>query len=352
MTAPESISPTPAHPVTGNILLTDAEGIATYANEGIAARTGFSVGEIIDSKPGKLWGGRMPRRFYRGMWQTLRDERSVFVGTVTNQSKGGQPYRELLAVAPLEGSDGSVQYLALRPPHIEDAPQFVSEWKRVFNEPRVQTSRALPWFRRWFPSESESADDPRPAEGLFSDWIVRHWVNAFQDRFRRRIDDRPLIEAAKADPREFQALYEKYFETIERYFMCHLPGNRDQALDLTQDTFIRAFERLDGYETRNAAYGTYLLRIAHSILINSFRRQSFVELPAEQAAPTSASSGQADWIWETPELSVRERVVLSAYYREGYSVREISAHLGHSENATKLLLSRARKKLRPLFAGS
>lgn len=336
----------------GNILLTDSDGVATYANEGIALRTGFSVAEIIDTKPGKLWGGRMPRPFYQRMWQVLRDEQSGFVGTVTNRSKGGREYEELLVVTPLEDSLGSVQYLALRPAHIQDTPQFVSEWRRVFSEPHVQAGSVLPWLWRWFPAEFPETINGEP--GLFSDWIKRHWIGALQDRFRRRIDDRTLVANAKADPQAYQAIYEKYFETIERYFTRHLPGNHDQVLDLTQDTFIRAFERLDGYETRNAAYSTYLLRIAHSILLNSFRRQPFAELSAVEVSPasTAPSPSGMDWIWEMPELSSRERTVLSAYYREGYSVREISFRLGHSENATKLLLSRARKKLRPLLANS
>ncbi len=352
MSTPDTNPTPPAAAGTGSILLTDESGVAVYANEGIARRTGFSVGEIVDSKPGKLWGGRMPRSFYQGMWQALRQEQSTFVSTVTNQSKEGKPYQELLAVAPLEGMDGSIRYLALRPSRPEDGSQFISEWQRVFNRRQLPTNVALPWLRRWFPAETEGV--ARSAKGLFSDWAVQHWVQALRDRFRRRIDDRQLIEAAQHDPQAFQVLYEKYFETIERYFTRHLSGNHDQVLDLTQDTFIRAFERLEGYETRNAAYGTYLLRIAHSVLLNSFRRRSMLELSPEQAAPLTqeAASVELNWIWETPELSDRERVVLSAYYREGYSVREISLYLGHSENATKLLLSRARKKLRPLFSSS
>ncbi len=342
----------PVRSAAGNILLTDSGGIATYANEGIAARTGFSIAEIIDMKPGKLWGGRMPRHFYQGMWRVLRDEQSGFVGTVTNRSKAGHEYEELLAVTPLEDSSRSVQYLALRPPRLEGTSRFVSEWGRIFHQPRVQAGSVLPWLQYWF-----SAEFPEKVEsgrGLFADWIRQHWVETLRDRFRRRIDDRTLVAAAKADSQAYRVIYEKYFETIERYFTRHLPGNRDQVLDLTQDTFIRAFERLDGYETRNAAYGTYLLRIAHSVLLNSFRRQPFVELSAIEMSPASAVSSllAMDWIWEMPELSARERMVLSAYYREGYSVREISVRLGHSENATKLLLSRARKKLRPLLTSS
>lgn len=331
----------------GNILLTDSDGIATYANEGIAARTGFSVAEIIDAKPGKLWGGHMPRRFYQEMWRALRDEHRGFVGTVTNRSKTGREYKELLVVAPLEDSDGSVQYLALRPPRIEDAPQFVSEWREVFGNPRAVAGSALPWLRRWFPDESLGKEEK--IQEPFSRWVKRHWVATLRERFQSRIDDHVLIAAAKADPAAYQAIYEKYFETIERYFMRHLPGNRDQALDLTQDTFIRAFERLAGYETRNAAYSTYLFRIAHNVLLNAYRERSTLELSSDLHVPDKTPTTELHWIWEASELNYRERTVLSAYYREGFSVREIGQGLGISENAVKLILSRARKKLRMLF---
>ncbi len=351
MTSPGTNHSLLTRPILGNILLTDSYGIATYANEGIAQRTGFSVAEIIDSKPGKLWGGQMPRSFYDEMWQIIRDRRSGFVGTVTNRSKAGRNYPELLVVSPIEGSDGAVQYLALRPPRFEDASQFVSEWHEVFKGPLVSADPVMPWLVKWFPGEiSEEAS--KDVRGLFSDWALRHWVETIRGRFQGRFNDRALVAAAQADPKAYQAIYEKYFDTIERYFTRHLPGNRDQVLDLTQDTFIRAFERLDGYETRNATYGTYLLRIAHSILLNSFRRQPMVGLSQVDSFRPAPMPERRDWIWEVPELSPRERRVLSAYYREGYSIREISLRLGHSENATKLLLSRARKKLRPLLSSS
>lgn len=351
MTQMESGRPVQTGQLLGNILLTNALGVATYANEGIAFRTGFSVAEILGAKPGRLWGGRMPRSFYDEMWRTIRDKRSSFVGSVTNRSKAGREYAELLTVCPLEGSDGSVQYLALRPAAIEDADRFVREWRAVFKSPSIAAAPVVSWLSEWFPGElSQGAE--RDTGGFFSDWTLRHWSGVLRDRFQRRFDDRALIAAAKADPQAYQAIYEKYFETIERYFMRHLPGQRDQAFDLAQDTFIRAFERLDGYETRNAAYGTYLLRIAHSILLNSFRRQPMVDLSLTEAPSVMPAPELSNWIWEIPELTVRERLALSAYYREGYSVREMSVRFECSENAAKLLLSRARKKLRPLLSGS
>lgn len=342
---PRTIDP----PRAGNILVTDDRGIAMYANSGIAARTGFSVAEIIDSKPGKLWGGRMPRAYYDEMWRLLRGEGQPFSGTVTNQKKDGQRYQELLAVAPLQAADGTKQYLALRPTDMEDRELFLTEWKRLFSQRTVSAERALPWLRRWFPGEVLPGV---VGTETLADWIESHWVAPLRTKFQRRSDDRVLIEAAQQDPRQFQALYEKYSPTVRNYFARHLTGQNDQVLDLTQDTFIRAFERLEGYEMRNAAYGTYLLRIAHSILLNTYRHKSMLELSPDVSAPDRSIAADMHWVWETPELSPREQRVLSAYYREGFSIREISQGLEISENAAKLLLSRARKKIRPLLGSA
>jgi RNA polymerase sigma factor (sigma-70 family) len=333
----------------GNILLTDTAGVATYANEGIAQRTGFSVAEIIGAKPGQLWGGQMPRSFYDRMWRSLRSDQTPFVGTVTNRTKEGRRYGELLAVAPLTGSDGMAVYLALCPPHQEDQDRFLSEWEGLFNQRVLKTSAALPWLHHWFPG---TVPPETGGAGSLVDWMETHWVDKLRTRFQRRTDDRMLLEAAQRDPSQFRHLYDKYHVTIRKYFARHLPGQDDQVLDLTQDTFVRAFERLDGYEIRNAAYGTYLLRIAHSVLLNTYRHKPMYELSPDLSLPSEARTTEMAWIWETPELSRRERVVLSAYYREGYSVREISRGLNVSPNAAKLLLSRARKKIRPLLGSA
>lgn len=331
----------------GNILVTDDQGVALYGNDGIAHRTGYSVAQIIGSKPGKLWGGRMPRSYYHAMWQVIRDRQQPFSGIVTNQHRDGRMYQELLAVAPVQGISGTRGYIALRPA-IGKSEDFIAEWQALFRPKQLSASSVLPWFHRWFPEEAFPDAD---GSETFADWIESRWVAPLRTRFSARADDRTLILAAQQDPQKFQVLYEKYYTAVRKYFGRHLSGQEDIIADLTQDTFIRAFERLDGYEIRNASYGTYLLRIAHSLLLNTYREKSMLELSASLPAVDQREGTELHWIWETPELSFRERRVLSAYYREGFSVREISRGLETSENAVKLLLSRARRKLRPLLTG-
>ncbi|MGB4942927.1 MAG: PAS domain-containing protein, partial [Candidatus Moraniibacteriota bacterium] len=202
------------HSLSGNILLTDAAGVATYANEGIARRTGFSVAEIIGAKPGRLWGGQMPRSFYDRMWQLLRTDRRPFVCRVTNRTKQGERYEELLAVTPFMRSDGAVAYLALRPARFEDQDRFLSEWNGLFGSRPLNAAGALPWLHRWFPADVSAETEER---GALIDWMEASWVSPLRARFQSRMDDRLLIEAAQRDPSQYVRLYEKYSATVRQY---------------------------------------------------------------------------------------------------------------------------------------
>ena len=55
----------------GMFVVTDRDGVALYANDGAARRTGYAVAETVGKKPGKLWGGHMPRVFYDHLWETI-----------------------------------------------------------------------------------------------------------------------------------------------------------------------------------------------------------------------------------------------------------------------------------------
>ena len=84
----------------GMFVITDATGTAVYANEGAERRTGYSIAETIGKKPGRLWGGHMPRVFYDSLWEELRHRHSV-IADIDNQRKNGHQYRDRVHIAPL-----------------------------------------------------------------------------------------------------------------------------------------------------------------------------------------------------------------------------------------------------------
>lgn len=81
-------------------VITDVEGTIIYANVAAEKMTGFSRLEMQGKTPA-LWGGQMPRAFYSEFWDTIRRQKQVFEGTVTNKRKDGTTYQARLRVTPV-----------------------------------------------------------------------------------------------------------------------------------------------------------------------------------------------------------------------------------------------------------
>lgn len=171
-------------------------------------------------------------------------------------------------------------------------------------------------------------------------------------------EDTQLLDRAKADPREFAAIYNKYARKIFNYFWYRVNHNDDLANDLMQEVFIKAFNKLPSFEVRGHSYLTYLITIAHNIIVNYWRDQKQVEdISNIDEFPTEVRQVLEDKIdaenmWrEVQKLPVFEREAILLRYRRELSVSEIAIIMGKSENAVQLLLSRARKRLRQYMNG-
>ncbi|MBP5993327.1 MAG: sigma-70 family RNA polymerase sigma factor [Candidatus Moranbacteria bacterium] len=340
----------------GMFVVTDRDGVALYANDGAARRTGYAVAETVGKKPGKLWGGHMPRAFYDHLWETI-DAGQPIVADLENQRKDGRLYAERVHIAPILGTGREPQFfIAAQPFHLESAEaldRFGVEFRWFFSTgTKISDLRFIEWINRWFTAERDP--EGNHSSGSTAGFIESELVDPLRERFAAREEDRVLIEAAQADAREFRELYAKYQDLVRQYFLRHLRYDRDVADDLTQDTFYRALSYLPGFTATNASYGTYLLRVAHNLLVNHYRKKKTLGLFDERiasevsgvAAPEPLSVCQ---IFDSPLLRPAERRILSMKYQEGFAVQEIAALLGTSENAVKLRLSRARKRLRGLL---
>ena len=66
-------------------------------------------------------------------------------------------------------------------------------------------------------------------------------------------DERLLIEAAKADPQRFAALYERNFDRVYA-FAARRTGSRGEAEDLTAEVFHHALANLGRFEWRGVPF--------------------------------------------------------------------------------------------------
>ncbi len=171
------------------------------------------------------------------------------------------------------------------------------------------------------------------------------------------MDERQLIaRALDGDPIAERALYDAHVERVFR-LAYRMTGEDDLARDFTQETFVRAFERLHQFRG-DAAFGTWLRSIATTTVLNGLRkvkrfRQREVALDGMElaGAARAAEPDLKERLREAiDELPPKYRIVFVMHDVEGYTHQEIAASLGLQTGTSKAQLSRARAKLRDSLA--
>ncbi len=168
--------------------------------------------------------------------------------------------------------------------------------------------------------------------------------------------------ARQGDAEAFRELVEGHSHQVFR-IAYRITGDGATAEDAVQETFLRAYRRLDGFDAR-AKFSSWLHRIAVNAAIDLVRKQrrhrSGHPLSAEgetsEPEPPSAEPGpdrrllarEAGQVAEAAlaRLSPLERAAFALRHFEGQSIEEISLALGTRKGATKQAVFRAVKKLR------
>ncbi len=166
-------------------------------------------------------------------------------------------------------------------------------------------------------------------------------------------EDILLVEKAKQDSEKFEALYKKYAQHIFNYFWYRIGHQKDVAEDLLQETFTKAFQNLPKFRLRSYSYYSYLLTIAHNLLVNYYRQPRFISLESVGEVPQEVTQEQKaerkyqiELLWRAiQQLPPTEKDILLLRYQKDLAIKEIARIVKKSENAVKLALSRVRKKL-------
>lgn len=180
-------------------------------------------------------------------------------------------------------------------------------------------------------------------------------------------DAATVAQALAGDRDAFQAVVERHSRSLFR-LAFRMTGNEHDAEEVVQEAFLRAYRRLDQFESR-ASLGTWLYRICANCALDLLRvrrrederRQE--EAPAEnEDAPSLVEQMPADA--PSPErlvlsrqmgdriehalssLSDMERAAFLMRHSEGLSIEEIGAALGLKPSATKNSIFRAVQKMR------
>lgn len=172
-------------------------------------------------------------------------------------------------------------------------------------------------------------------------------------------DHECAARAQRGDGKAFSELVARYQDKVYR-FLLRLTRSQGDAMDMTQDTFLRAFQSIDRWRP-DALFRTWLFRIARNLAFDRLRRDKvveFVELEDEAGTPDAAAgpeeafaTAQRIRLLESAltQLSPEHREIILLREIEGMSYDELAAVLALHPGTVKSRLARARAVLLDLI---
>lgn len=170
-----------------------------------------------------------------------------------------------------------------------------------------------------------------------------------------RADRERVRLAQQGDQAAYGAVVRQHQDRIYRHLL-HLTGSREDALELAQEVFIKAWEALPQWRP-DAQFHTWLYRIASNLALDVLRRRKvvqFVPLEDDWDAPSHAPGPEAQLDARQrlraldaamARLNPQQREVVLLREVEGLSYDEIAVVLDVDEGTVKSRLARARAAL-------
>lgn len=180
--------------------------------------------------------------------------------------------------------------------------------------------------------------------------------------FSKELSDNDLVKLVRENNSEL------YSQVIERYqtklfvYLFRLIGDREEARDILQDVFLKAYRNLNSFDA-DRKFSSWIYRIAHNEAVNYIKRKSLKRfIPWDSITSTkdklesSSMEEGADKAWMRKEsnreideaikkLPFKYRQVLVLRYYSDNSYDEISDIIGRPVNTVGTLINRAKKKL-------
>ncbi|MEL6844056.1 MAG: RNA polymerase sigma factor, partial [Bacteroidota bacterium] len=180
-----------------------------------------------------------------------------------------------------------------------------------------------------------------------------------------------LQQAQQGDIHAFQALFAEFQDSLKAY-LYRLLANRNDAEDLTHDTFIRAFDKIGQYRGK-ASLKSWTFRIATSLAYNYLQRRNrwsedvnaqakdlvinntayvqFLERTSQQSHGQYEIREHIDTCFTClgKTLPIAQQIALILKDVYAFSVPEIQLIMDQSEGQVKYLLQKARKAMIEIF---
>lgn len=172
----------------------------------------------------------------------------------------------------------------------------------------------------------------------------------------RVLEIKHLLELCKSGNRLAQLeVYSRYQQAMFNAAL-RIVKDRTLAEDIMQESFLKAFQRLDSFRG-DAAFGSWLKRIVVNSSLTAYRKLSrYPEVSLDENADWEAENEveaqveiaeKAEAVLKAMEdIHETYRMILNLHYIEGYAQEDISVMLNISPGNCRTLLFRAKESLR------
>lgn len=150
--------------------------------------------------------------------------------------------------------------------------------------------------------------------------------------------------------RAFGQLVERYQSAIRRFFLNQTCGDKPLSDDLAQETFIKAYTGLKGFQGP-ANFQTWLYRIAYNVFYDYIRSRKdedgleAVEADSDYSVEQADTGSKMDIYRALQQLGKDERTCVTLFYMEDKSIKQITSITGMAEGTVKSHLSRGKDKM-------
>jgi RNA polymerase sigma-70 factor (ECF subfamily) len=170
-----------------------------------------------------------------------------------------------------------------------------------------------------------------------------------------------LMKIQKGEKAAFDIMVVKYLPLVYRY-LHRLVGNKENAEELSQESFIRAWKNIHLFDVQKT-FKPWLLRIARNCAFDYFRKKKTLPFsslseteqfqlentPTKNASPKELAEKNENAVLVSTLLSLlsdSEKEVLTLHYLDELTVPEIAVILKKPEETIRTRLRRAREAFR------
>jgi RNA polymerase sigma-70 factor (ECF subfamily) len=169
----------------------------------------------------------------------------------------------------------------------------------------------------------------------------------FTANLPENLTDAELVEGCKrGNLRAFERLYQLHAARLKSVAF-HLLGRREDAEDAVQETFLKVYRAMEGFEAQSGV-ATWMCRILINCCYDAMRKQQrLAEQPAGRDLPSGADVPLRIALERALQrLNERQRIVFLLFEVEGFKHSEIAAILQVPEGTSRSWLFEAKRELK------